>query len=364
MLKRYVLKAFVRSYLLVVGGLVAIYLVVDFFERVDEFVSRDAPMIDLIGYFLYKIPYIFFFMAPQSVLLATVVTLASLARNNEFVAMKACGISVLGITWPIVGASVLISFLVLLCNEYIAPITNKKMNYIFYVKVRDKKEYGQVQQEKIWMKSKSGLIWNIEHYDPAQEMMSKVSLLRVDNSHFVRQRIDAEEVIWVKNRWEFLRGYVRSFSKDGLETTEFFDQQTFPVADVPKDFEKVQKRPEEVSLREMFDTLEKHSQEGKDISKELVDFYHKISYPFISIVLALLAIPLSLRTSRHGGVLFCVAVNMTIGFAFSFLYAVGISLGHGGTFDPLLAGWGVITLFMAIGFYLILTLDSERVLPF
>ena len=129
MLKLYVLKAFLRSYLLVVGSLILIYLVVDFFERVDEFVSNNAPMVDLLAYYVYKVPFIFFFMAPQSVLLATVITLASLARNNEFVAMKACGISVLGITWPIVGMSVLISFAILLCNEYIAPITNKKISF-------------------------------------------------------------------------------------------------------------------------------------------------------------------------------------------------------------------------------------------
>jgi lipopolysaccharide export system permease protein len=364
MLKLYVLKSFVKNYLLVVGSLVLIYLVVDFFERVDEFISHGAPMIELFLYYVYKVPFIFFFMAPQSVLLATVITLASLARNNEIVAMKACGISILGITWPIVGMSVLISFIVLLCNEYIAPITNKKMNHIFYVKVRGKKLYGQVQQDKIWMKSANGSIWNIEHYDPTQAMMSNVSLLMMDDFHFVQQRIDAEQVIWVKDRWEFMDVYVRKFSKEGLETTEFFDQSTFPVTAVPKDFEKVQKRPEEVSLREMIVSMKKHSQEGKDIDKEMMDFHHKVSYPFISIVLALLAIPLSLRSSRHGGVMFCIAVSMAIGFLFSFLYAVGISLGHGGTFDPVLAGWGAITLFTAIGFYLILTLDSERILPF
>ena len=91
MLKLYVLKAFLRNYLLVVGSLIMIYLVVDFFERVDEFVSNNAPMVDLFAYYVYKVPFIFFFMAPQSVLLATVITLASMARNNEFVAMKARG---------------------------------------------------------------------------------------------------------------------------------------------------------------------------------------------------------------------------------------------------------------------------------
>ena len=44
-------------------------------------------------------------------------------------------------------------------------------------------------------------------------------------------------------------------------------------------------------------------------------------------------------------------------------YAMGISLGHGGTFNPILASWGPNLLFIFIGFYLILTLDSEKLLP-
>ena len=73
--------------------------------------------------------------------------------------------------------------------------------------------------------------------------------------------------------------------------------------------------------------------------------------------------PLSIRSSRHGGLLFCVSVNIAMGFAFSFLYAMGISLGKGGTFDPILAAWGPNLLFTVLGFYLLLTMDSEKVFP-
>ena len=35
----------------------------------------------------------------------------------------------------------------------------------------------------------------------------------------------------------------------------------------------------------------------------------------------------------------------------------------GGTFDPILAAWGPNLLFTALGFYLLLTLDSEKAFP-
>ena len=97
LLHRYVLRRFISCYILSAAGLIGIFLIVDFFERVDEFIRRDMPYSDLISYFVCKIPSIASYMAPQAVLLATVITLAVLARDNEIIAMKARGIGI-GIT--------------------------------------------------------------------------------------------------------------------------------------------------------------------------------------------------------------------------------------------------------------------------
>ena len=120
---------------------------------------------------------------------------------------------------------------------------------------------------------------------------------------------------------------------------------------------------EELSLRELQKQIQVLTAEGKDTLRSRVEFHQKISYPFIGIVLALLGIPLSLRSSRHGGVLFCVGVNLAVGFVFSFLYAMGVSLGAGGFFSPLFAAWGPFLFFSSLGFYLIFTLDSEYIIP-
>ena len=48
LLQRYVLRKFIYCYVMSVAGLVGIFLVVDFFERVDEFVRRDVPYLDLL----------------------------------------------------------------------------------------------------------------------------------------------------------------------------------------------------------------------------------------------------------------------------------------------------------------------------
>ncbi len=363
LLKRYVLGHFIKVYLLTASGLIGVFLIVDFFERIDEFMVKDAPMIDLVSYYAFKIPFIAFYMAPQGVLLATVITLASLAKNNELTAMKACGISVTGITFPIIGASIVISLLILASNEFLAPITNQKMNYIFYGKIRAEPSYGKIPRENLWFKSANGDIWNIEYFDANKSTLKDVIILKPGADHSIVQRIDARQAIWSINKWEFLDGYVRHFNEEGLQSTEQFEKKTFPTPETPKNLAKVRKRPEEMSLREMYRKIQVQTREGKDTSLKWIELQRNFSYPFISVVMALLAIPLSIRSSRHGGLLFSVGVNIAMGFAFSFLYAISISLGRGGTFDPILAAWGPNLLFTVLGFYLLLTMDSEKAFP-
>jgi len=369
LLHRYVLRRFIYNYALSVTGLIGIFLIVDFFERVDEFIRRDAPYSDLVFYFIYKIPNITFYMAPQAVLFATVFTLAVLARDNEIIAMKAGGIGVLGITRPILGAALVIAMLVLTINEYVSPVATKKMNYIFEVKVQknavvDSEDlHLDFETTKIWHVAKDGAIWNIDEFDPVEEKMSDVRIFyRFDNG-LIQKRIDAKKVSWDERGWEFFDGFIRTFDQEGSDGTKYFEKKIIRVSETLDDFKKIKIRSEEMSLREMYRKIQKMKLEGKDTVKNQVEFHQKISYPFISIVMALIAIPLSLRSSRYGGVLFCVGVNLTMGFVFSFLYAMGLSFGFGGFFNPILAAWGPFLFFSSVGLYLLLTLDSEYVIP-
>ena len=363
MLKRYVLSQFVKVYLLTASGLIGIFLIVDFFERIDEFLVKDAPMIDLISYFIFKIPFIAFYMAPQGILLATVITLASLSQKNELTAMKACGISITGITFPIIGASLVVTLLILASSEFLSPITNQKMNYIFIKKIRTEPSYGKVPTANLWFKSINGDIWNVNYFDPYQLKLQGIIILKLGEDNSIIQRIDAQEAVWSINKWEFIDGYIRTFDKGGIKSTQYFERKFFDTPETPKKLSKARKRPEEMSLSELYQQIQIQNLEGKDTSMKWIELHRNISYPFISVVMALLAIPLSIRSSRHGGLLFCASINIAMGFVFSFIYAMSISLGKGGTFDPILAAWGPNLLFTVLGFYLLLTMDSEKAFP-
>ena len=363
-LKRYILGQFIKTYFLTVGGLVGLFVVIDAFERLDEFLTKNADFSDFLIYYFLKIPFILSYMAPQSVLVATVITLATLSRNNEFTAMKACGIGVTGLTLPIISFSLFLAIGLVICNEFITPVTSQKMNYIFNIKVRGAVDQSKQMRDRLWIRSGNGSIWNINFYDPAKFLMKGVSLYTIDPKRpDIRQRVDAKSATWNGQQWEFFNGYIRYFKPDGVELTQHFKRKVIPSLEKPADFKKLQRRPEEMSAHYMYKTIQKQEKEGLDSTRTWIDFHQKLSYPFISVVLALIGIPLSIRSSRKGGLLFCVWLSLITGFIFSFFYAIGISFGYKGVLSPSLAAWGPCLLFICIGFYMLLTMDSEKLLP-
>ena len=87
----------------------AIYVLADFFDRFDSFLQHDARAGAIIRLFLYRIPLIVTQVTPVAVLAGGLVGLGLLARQNEFVAMRACGVSIWQILLPLSLVAVVIS---------------------------------------------------------------------------------------------------------------------------------------------------------------------------------------------------------------------------------------------------------------
>ncbi len=89
-LHRYVIREYLKVFVLSLSGLILIYVVVLFFQKMNLFSRYNAPFHLIFVYFLYKIPEVTFqWTLPYAVLLATLLTLGNLSRHSEITAMKA-----------------------------------------------------------------------------------------------------------------------------------------------------------------------------------------------------------------------------------------------------------------------------------
>lgn len=334
---------------------IGIYLLVEFFERVDDFVEHHATLYDSINYFIFKLPLIIFQITPFAVLLATVLTLCVFSKNNELIAMRSSGISLMEISSPIILLSILISILTFIGNEYIIPYTNQKHKYIFDTKIRKKQPRGIFRTHKMWFHGEDNTIWNIQLFDGTRDTMKGVTLYKFTRENVLSERIDAALVKWEKGKWNFQDGSIIDFSKDGGFTTIKFDSKDMFFSEKPADFKNIKKDPEEMSFNEIYAYVKELKSKGFDDTKYSVDMYVKLAAPLSSFIMALFGIPFSLRSGRSGGIFKGIAATIVIGFSYWIVSSIGITMGHSGTLPPFIAAWATNIFFIAIGLYLLIS---------
>jgi len=121
----YLLKQFTRVFLFSVLAFSVIYVTVDVFEEIDNFLDHDASFPTIVLYYLHSLPFILTYIAPVSLLLATIFSMGIMARRNEITAFIASGLSLVRISLPILIAAIIASIGLAAFNELIVTKANR-----------------------------------------------------------------------------------------------------------------------------------------------------------------------------------------------------------------------------------------------
>jgi lipopolysaccharide export system permease protein len=356
-LHRYVIREFLKIFGLSLSSLVLIYVVVLFFQKMNLFSQYNAPFHLIFVYLLYKIPEVIFqWTLPYAILLATLLTLSSFSRNSEITAMKAGGVSLYRITFPLLLIALIISFFSFLGNEYLVPVTYQKTRYLLDVKVRKEKPASFFKNYKIWYRSDHRIL-NIQLLDPYSKVLSGFTLYEFDDRFRCIKRVDAPQVKWVKGGWWIYDGTIREFREDGSTQVTPLDKTEFNLGEDWESLRRIGRNSEEMSYGELWTYIQKIQASGYDATRYLVDLYSKLSTPLLSLIMVLIGIPFALKTSRSGGVALSIGSSVMIGFAYGVIFYVFVSFGKSGVLSPFLACWIPTVLFGLAG---ILTLLSIR----
>jgi lipopolysaccharide export LptBFGC system permease protein LptF len=96
---------------------------------------------------------------------------------------------------------------------------------------------------------------------------------------------------------------------------------------------------------------------GFDVSAQAVALERKISFPFVTIVMTLLAVPFAVTTGRRGA-MYGIGVGIVLAITYWVAISIFAALGTGGLVNPALAAWAPNLLFGAGAGYLLLTVRT------
>ena len=355
-LHRYVIREYLKIFSLSLSSLLLIYIIVLFFQKVDLFVRYKAPFHLIFLYLLYKIPEVVFqWTLPYGVLLATLLTLGTLSRHSEITAMKAGGVSLYRITFPLFFIVFFIGLCSFLGNEYLVPLTNHKTRYLLSVQLRKEPPASFFKNYKIWYRSDHH-IFNIQLLDPKKKALKGVTLYEFDDQFRCLQRIDASEVKWINGKWKFYDGSVRDFDEGGSIQTTPFRELEISLPENWESFESIERQSREMSYTELRTYIQRIQSAGYDSTRYLVELYAKLSYPFLNLIMILIGVPFALKTGRSGGVALSIGVSVLIGFAYGITFYVFLSFGKSGVLSPFLSAWIPTILFGLTGIFTLMSI--------
>jgi lipopolysaccharide export system permease protein len=142
----YILKKFLKTYVFAVFIIVLIVMVIDYTEKIDDFIRKEAPLKEILfDYYLNFIPYWASYISPLMVFIATVFFTANLAAKTEIIAILSSGVSFTRLMRPyLIGSGILavgtffvIGWVVPNANKIRVPFEHKYINNTYYFDKRD-----------------------------------------------------------------------------------------------------------------------------------------------------------------------------------------------------------------------------------
>ncbi|HYR26898.1 MAG TPA: LPS export ABC transporter permease LptG, partial [Thermoanaerobaculia bacterium] len=350
-LDRYVLREFLKILGMVLISVIALFVIVDYNEIAKDIRQNNIGLSTLLTYYRFQIFQVIDWTLPISVLVATLVTFGMLAKNNEVTAMKANGVSLYRVSLPVVAVAVVVGILAYFVRDFILPYSTKRVNEVRR-KIEGKETRSAAAQQKLWYLGAGRYVINFLSYDRTARQLSEVQVFEFHPTDFkMVRRIYSRTATWTGQAWRFENGWIRSFQDDGNSTfTPIIRPVTLYYRETPEDFATEVKAPEQMSYAELRRYIETVRSSGYAADELEVELWEKTSWPAISVVMALIALPFAFKMGKRGA-LYGIGLALVLGIVYWMVFAVFTKFGEVGNLPPLLSAWAGNILFALAAVY-------------
>ena len=357
-LDRYVIRKYLAIFALIFIGLISVSIIVTFFERIDNVYAHDKPLSLFFQYIWARVPEFAFFILPVTALTTTLLALGILTKFNEVTAMKACGISLYRIIFPIIFMALVTSLSAFYLQERIMPRANTKAEEIWN-RINDypSRSYSYLNRHWVLGREKDR-IYHYDFFDPGRAAFSRLSVFDIDLATWsLAGRTYAEKAVLVGETLRLTGGWSRRFSGDMAEGFRTSGEAEMPGVERKDYFLKEWKEPSQMTLAELRAYTADVAEMGFDTTRFRVDLHGKIAFPFVCLVMTLLGIPFAFTMGRKGAL---VGIGLSVTIAMIYWGAIGVfrSLGYVNYLAPFLAAWTPNLVFGLAGIYLLFRLRT------
>jgi lipopolysaccharide export system permease protein len=357
----YLLRQFFYFFLVLLTGFVLIFDAFTLFDLLADIARNHISVPTVLSYFRYLVPLMVYQLAPLATLVATLVTLAVLAKNNEVIALKASGISLYRLVLPLLLAGCLVSVGMFVLDDTLLPYANQRQDALRnQIKGRPAQTY--IEPAHQWIFGENTKIYNYELFDPDRRFFGGLNVFELDPATFqIRRRVYAARAVWEpsENAWILTGGWVRDFDSDGrVARFDPFTATSLPeLTEPPGYFRREVRQYYQMNWRQLGDYIASLRQAGFDTARLSVQWQRKFAFPLIAAVIVFLSAPFAFLVGTRGAIS-GLALAVGVGIVYWSTAALFEAMGSIGQLPPLVAGWAPDVMFGFLAVYFILRMPT------
>lgn len=348
-LDAYIIKKFLGTFFYAIMILAIIACVIDYSEKVEDFVKKNVPNGEIATYFSNFVPHITALLFPLFIFIATIFFTSKMAYKSEIIAILASGTSFQRMLRPFLMAATFLCLISLVANHYIVPKANKERiafedKYLHYT--------AQSSDKNVHLRLGENLYVFIQNYDYSSNFGYRFTAETIVGTHMT-EKIMADRVSYdsVSKIWKLYSVKIRT--NDSLEET--FEQMSdlekkFPFT--PHDLDEDEAIKDALTTPELNKYIAREKLRGREtLSFFYVEKYRRTAQPFAGLILTVIGVCIASRRVRGGS-----GLHLAFGIIISAAYIMAMQLTN--TFatksglDPMLAVWIPNMIFGVLAVYL------------
>ena len=364
-INRYILREISYPFFIIIFVLTFVLLMGKILQLMDLMVNKGVSFIDISKLFFLLTPSFLILTIPISLLISILIGLGRLSGDNEINILKASGISLYKLIFPVAIASLAAFILTAVTSLFLVPHSKYATKNLLYTIAKKKASIGI--KEKVFNDDFKGLLLYADSVPVNGDYMKGVIIsdtrLSKEPSTIIAEKaylVSDPKLMTVTLRLE-------NGSTHIVDTKlKNYRKMDFSLYDVNLDIEssiaeeKVKtKDSTEMTIWELSKKLKTSGIEGAVFREMAIEFYKIITTPLSCIVFGLIGIPLGIRSHRTAK-----SRGFTVGLFTAFVYYImrlgGEAFVETGRLSPFIGTWAPNIIFCIIGLYLLFRAANDR----
>jgi len=346
LLTRYLGREIYSSIALVLFALLMLFAFMDLIRELSSLGQGQYHLGYVLLFVLLTVPGHIYELFPVAVLVGTILALVQMAASSELTVYRSSGTSLLQMILALFKIALPIVLVGFVCGEYFAPPSERMAQ-----KIRLEAQNAQISLKEfssgVWVKDDRSFV-NVKNVMPDASLLN-IDIYRFDETYHLQAITNAKRADFIgEGRWQLADVLETRFGK-GTANVSSWPKQEWRSALNPEIFSVLLVAPKQMSAWSLHQYSEHLRDNHEESGRYEIAMWERLAYPFVLLVMMILALPFASYQRRAGGIGAMVFLGIVFGLVYHFVGRLFASLGALNYWQPFVSATAMTGLFLLLG---------------